>query len=173
MGFIENVERADWRLVQGPASFPLGAKIESVRVRTKVRFPEFETFVVTCEKTATSLVARLSRVPATAGQASADDLEFGIEKLDAYEQQVATEYRRLLKSIERLHRQLRAADPESLRVFIPLTERFREAMVKLLEAYRDARWALIAHLSHIADADDEPVLTSAKEVSRRLSARKA
>lgn len=171
MGIVESVKEvsASWP----PALTSVAAAVgPAAKTRFESRFADFEAFVVECERSSKVLLTGLRRIPAAGRKATADDLRFGIEMLERYERQIAEEYGRRIRTIEQTRRRFRRTDPDALRELAPLTDRLEDATVLLLEAYRDARWALIAKLARAAPEDVGPTFDDPSELKRYLVARK-
>jgi bacterioferritin (cytochrome b1) len=99
------------------------------------------------------------------------DWDYLIERLEFYEAEAARDLSRAQKLIDRILMFVGDAEPTVARRAREMVRRQENAVVRLFEALRDARWQAMALRAHSApDARTGPIFDNPTELRRYLAA---
>jgi hypothetical protein len=168
---------ADPALEIRPSSAFVGfcAALANVKAPGEVRLAEAEIALAEGEADidrGIEAIARLIANQRIAGESNSQiDWDYLMERLEFYEAEAARDLSRTQKLVDRLLIFVRDAEPTVARRAGEMTRREEDAVVRFVEALRDARWQAMALRAHSApDARTGPVFDNPEGLRRYLVA---
>lgn len=177
MGFVSTVEEFQraWQSESGPAL----AVPRAATASDDPPLAEWSRHLDDLARSSQSMRGTLAKLTAGANEGielgEVEDARAAIELLEHVEKTTVDARRREQRGVARMRTQLARAklhpDAPSLSAELErLVTRSREIVVPVLEAMRDARWALIAALAEIDRGEEGPVFDDPKALRKHLNA---
>jgi hypothetical protein len=159
-----------------PASAFVGfcAALANVKAPSEVRLAEAEIALAEGEADIDRGVEAIARLIANERIAlesnSQIDWDYLIERLEFYEAEAARDLSRIRKLVDRILMFVRDAEATTSRRAREMARRQEDAVVRFVEALRDARWQAMALRAHSAsDSRTGPVFDNLAELHRYLA----
>jgi hypothetical protein len=158
-----------------PAFIGFFAALANLRASGEVRLAEAEIALTEGEAAINRGVEAIARMVANDRAAAESggrlDWDYRIERLEFYEAEAARDVSRMRKLVDRILAGARDADPAISRQPRALTRRQEDAVVRFVEALRDARWQMMALRAHFdPDYRNGPIFDNPAEMRRYLAA---
>jgi hypothetical protein len=158
-----------------PAFIGFFAALANLRASGEVRLAEAEIALTEGEAAINRGVEAIARMVANDRGAAESggrlDWDYRIERLEFHEAEAARDVSRMRKLVDRILAGARDADPAISRQARALTRRQEDAVVRFVEALRDARWQMMALRAHFdPDYRNGPTFDNPAEMRRYLAA---
>jgi hypothetical protein len=158
-----------------PAFIGFFAALANLRATGEARLAEAEITLAEGEAAINRGIEAIARMVAN-DRAAAEgggrlDWDYRIERLEFYEAEAARDVSRMRRLVDRILAGARDADPASGRRARALARRQEDAVLRFVEALRDARWQMMALRAHFdADSRDGPTFDNPAEMRHYLAA---
>jgi|SRR5208282_2444037 len=158
-----------------PAFIGFFAALANLRATGEARLAEAEITLAEGEAAINRGIEAIARMVAN-DRAAAEgggrlDWDYRIEKLEFYEAEAARDVSRMRRLADRILAGARDADPAIGRRARALARRQEDAVLRFVEALRDARWQMMALRARFdADSRDGPTFDNPAEMRRYLAA---
>jgi hypothetical protein len=158
-----------------PAFIGFFAALANLRATGEARLAEAEITLAEGEAAINRGVEAIARMVANDRAAAADggrlDWDYRIERLEFYEAEAARDVSQMRRLVDRILAGARDADPAIGRRARALARRQEDAVLRFVEALRDARWQMMALRAHFeADSRDGPTFNNPAEMRHYLAA---
>jgi len=158
-----------------PAFIGFFAALANLRATGEARLAEAEITLAEGEAAINRGIEAIARMiandRATAKGGGRLDWDYRIERLEFYEAEAARDVSRMRRLVDRILAGARDADPAIGRRARALARRQEDAVLRFVEALRDARWQMIALRAHFdVDSRNGPTFDSPTEMRRYLAA---
>ena len=157
-----------------PAFMDFFAALANVRASGEARLAEAETTLADGEAAINRGIEAIARMVANDRAAAESggrfDWDYRIERLEFFEAETVRDVSRMRKLVDRILAGARDADPASGRRARVLARRQEDAVLRFVEALRDARWQMMALRAHFdADSRTRPIFFNPAEMRRYLT----
>lgn len=158
-----------------PAFIGFFAALANLRATGEARLAEAEITLAEGEAAINRGIEAIARMiandRATAEGGGRLDWDYRIERLEFYEAEAARDVSRMRRLVDRILAGARDADPAIGRRARALARRQEDAVLRFVEALRDARWQMMALRAHFdVDSRNGPTFDSPTEMRRYLAA---
>ena len=158
-----------------PAFIGFFAALANLRATGETRLAEAEITLAEGEAAINRGIEAIARMVAN-DRAAAEgggrlDWDYRIERLEFYEAEAARDVSRMRRLVDRILAGARDADPAIGRRARALARRQEDAVLRFVEALRDARWQMMALRAHFdADSGEGPIFDNPAEMRHYLAA---
>jgi hypothetical protein len=157
-----------------PAFMDFFAALANVRASGEARLAEAESTLADGEAAINRGIEAIARMVANDRAAAESggrfDWDYRIERLEFFEAETVRDVSRMRKLVDRILAGARDADPASGRRARVLARRQEDAVLRFVEALRDARWQMMALRAHFdADSRTGPIFFNPAEMRRYLT----